>query len=178
MSPGAIEHPPLPPLREVVERLEARGITVALGGSGLLAALGLEIRVRDWDLTTDAAQADVAAVLSPLAPALVGSSGIHADSKVMLPALDVEVICRFAFVADAGGVIRIPTVVTRRWQGVPIGSPEAWAAAYTLLGRTPKAERLFEWLERHGADAAVLARLEREPLGPVLRARLAGLPRR
>ena len=46
--------PPLRPLLVLVERLERAGIVVALGGSGLLATLGLTDAVRDWDLTTDA----------------------------------------------------------------------------------------------------------------------------
>jgi hypothetical protein len=173
----AMSHPPLAPLGDVVARLRAAGIDVALGGSGLLAALGLETTVRDWDLTTDAAQDDVAATLASLSPVLVGSSGIHADSKVMLPALDLEVICRFAFVAGEG-VIRIPTIATGTWNGVPLGSPEAWAVAYTLLGREPKAERLFRLLAMRGADEVTVERLMREPLPPALRARLRRLPPR
>ena len=47
-------HPPLGPLLGRVERLERAGVVVALGGSGLLAALGLADTAQDWDLTTDA----------------------------------------------------------------------------------------------------------------------------
>ncbi len=167
-------HPPLEPLQDVVARLRAAGIETALGGSGLLAAPGLETTVHDWDLTTDAAQDEVASALAPLSPTLVGSSGIHADSKVMLPALELEVICRFAFAAG-DGVIRIPTVVTGTWNGVPLGSPEAWAVAYTLLGRDPKAERLFRLLAMRGADDVMVDRLLREPLPLALQARLRRL---
>jgi hypothetical protein len=172
-----VKSPPLPPLLEVIRRLERAGVEVALGGSGLLAALGLGNTIRDWDLTTDAEQPGVHALLADLGVALAGSSGVHADSKVMLPSLEIECICRFAFHVD-GAVVRIPSVVTRRWRGVPVGSPEAWAIAYALLGRAEKSERLFGWLEAQGADASIVARLLAEPLPHALAGRLATLTSR
>src|SRR5437868_2352335 len=47
-----------------VGALQQRKIVTALGGSGLLAALGLTDRVRDWDLTTDAEPEAVATALT------------------------------------------------------------------------------------------------------------------
>jgi len=44
--------------------------------------------------------------------------------------------------------------------------------------RRERSERLFAWLDREGADAAVLEALLAEPLAKGLRSRLAGLPRR
>jgi len=46
--------PPLEPLLEVADILRQGGVGFALGGSGLLHALGLAGSVGDWDLTTDA----------------------------------------------------------------------------------------------------------------------------
>ncbi|MBI3539408.1 MAG: hypothetical protein HY076_03950 [Candidatus Eisenbacteria bacterium] len=146
--------PPIAPLAEVVARLERAGFALALGGSGLLAALGLSDTVRDWDLTTDAAQDETRAVVADLEP--------------------TELICRFAFHVK-GGVVRIPTVVTRHWRGIPVGSAEAWAVAYALMDRGEKSERLFTWLAAHGADSGVVARLLAEPLSPALAARLGAL---
>jgi hypothetical protein len=54
--------PPSDPLLEAVSRLEGAGLVVALGGSGLLGALGLATEAHDWDLTTDSAPGDVAAL--------------------------------------------------------------------------------------------------------------------
>jgi len=172
-----MKHPPLAPLHALLERFERAGIEVALGGSGLLAALGLADHVRDWDLTTDATQAEIEALVQDLAPELAGPSGVHADHKVMLPSIESEVICRFAFHVE-GGVVRIPTVVTGRWQGTPLGSAEAWAVAYALMDRGEKSERLFTWLETQGGNDAALARLRAEPLPAPLARRLAGITSR
>ena len=160
MESGAMSHmfhlqsaPPAGPLLEAVRRIESAGLTVALGGSGLLAALGLGTEIER-----------------------VGASGIHADHKVRLEGGAVEIICGFAIRAGAG-VVRIPTVVSARVELVPIGSPEAWAVAYALLGREEKSERLMRWLEARGADLGVIARLLAEPLPLNLAARLESLAR-
>ena len=67
--------------------------------------------------------------------------------------------------------------MTVRRDGIPLGSPEAWAVAYALLGRDGKLERLMRWLAARGADPGVIARLRAEPLPPALAARLESLPR-
>ena len=166
--------PPLEPLLEVVARLEAEGIRCALGGSGLLAALGLAETARDWDLTADAPLER----LVPLAPdwpfETAGSSGVHADAKLVFPAHAIEVIARFAFFGPRG-VIRIPTVVAGRWRGVPLASPEAWLAAYHLLERPAKRDLLLGHLRARGHDEAVLERLLDEPLPAELAGMLAAL---
>jgi hypothetical protein len=168
--------PPLEPLLDAVGRLEARGLACALGGSGLLAALGLADHVRDWDVTTDAPIEAVRAALDGLEPAWKGSDEIHADQKLMLGGGVVEVIVGFAFHAG-GGVVRIPTMVSGRLGGVPLGSPEAWAVAYALLGREEKSRRLLGWLAGRGADERAVARMLDEPLPGSLAERLRALPR-
>lgn len=172
---GAV--PPLGPLVEVAGELEREGIACALGGSGLLAALGLWDTVHDWDLTTDAPLDRVSRTLARFSPVPHGASGVHADAKLVIGGGAVEVIVGFAM-HGPGGVVRLPTIAGARWNGVALGSPEAWAVAYALLGRAPKARLLFEALERNGADPVALARLLSEPLPDDLRARLAALPRR
>lgn len=167
--------PPLPLLRDFVERLERAGLTVALGGSGLLAALGLGDTVRDWDLTCDDPLDRVVAALDGEPFVHKGSDELHADQKLALADGTVEVILGFAFQV-AGAVVRIPTVVSARVEGIPLASPEGWAIAYGLLGREAKSDALFDHLARHGADPSVVARLLAEPLPPALAARLAALP--
>ena len=106
-----------------------------------------------------------------------GPDGVHADEKLVLPRLRLEIIRGLAFVTG-GRTIRVATHVSRRWRGLPVGSPEGWAVAYALLGREAKSERLLGWLERRGADAARVDELLAEPLPAGLAGRLRRLIRR
>ena len=169
--------PPFEPLAEASRRLAAAGLPHALGASGLLHAHGLSDHARDWDVTVEAGRADVEPLFEDLAPRFVGSSGVHADSKLVLHDGVVELILNFAFVVP-GGIVRVPTIVDGEWRGIPLGALEAWAAAYTLLGRTTKADTVFARLEETGARREALARVLSEPLPADLAARLSALPRR
>ena len=173
--PSGVATPPLDGAWRIVERLERAGLNVALGGSGLLAALGLTAEVHDWDFNTDATRDAVIAALDGIEWVHKGADALHADEKFMLPDFELEIIRGFAFFT-AAGTVRIPTIVTRRWAGLPVGSPVAWAAAYHLLGREAKCSRLFDWLARHGADREALEALLAQPLPEALAARLAALP--
>ena len=174
-TPQGIATPPLDGAWRIVARFERAGLECALGGSGLLAALGLADTVRDWDLTTDAPRAAVEAALAGLEWEHKGADALHADEKFMFPALDLEVIRGLAFYTS-GGVVRVPTIVTRRWAGLPVGSPECWAAAYHLLGREPRRDALLDWLSREGANRAALDALLVQPLPEPLAAALRALP--
>src|SRR5438093_2354480 len=169
--------PPLAPLRAVVGRLESAGLVCALGGSGLLASLGLADSARDWDLTTDQPLVRVRDALCELDHDLVGPNRAHADTKLQLAGGLIELIVGFA-IRSGDAVIRLPTIVTGRWIGVPTGSPEVWAAAYDLMGRLEKSSLLFGWLEKRGAEGAAISRLLLQPLPQELRERLEGLPKR
>jgi len=166
--------PPLEALLVLVARLEAEGIRCALGGSGLLAALGLSETAHDWDLTVDAPLEQLVPLAGGWPFETAGSSGVHADAKLMFPRHSIEVIARFAFHGPRG-VIRIPTVVTGRWRGVPLGSPEAWLAAYHLLERTAKRDLLLGHLRTRGHDAGVIETLLAEPLPGELAGMLTSL---
>jgi hypothetical protein len=172
-----VSAPPLAPLRDVVRRLERAGIRCALGGSGLLAALGLARLVHDWDLTLDGSLAEATRALADGDLVLHGPSGIHADHKLVTARGRVEVIVGHA-VAHRGGVCRLPALVSRRWRDVPLASPEVWAVAYALLGRPAKSDALFEHLARRGADREARVRLLAEPLPSGLARRLRALPPR
>lgn len=177
--PDCLRHvasaPPFALLGDRIDRLERAGIVVALGGSGLLAALGLSDRVRDWDLTTDASREQVTAALAGEPYHASGGDALHADRKLAFSDGLVEIILGFAFHTPSG-VVRIPTLVSERRDGLPLGSPEGWAVAYHLLGRDAKSEALFAHLEARGCGPAARARLMAEPLAPGLAARLAALP--
>lgn len=174
--------PPLEPLLGVLARLRAAGVPHALGGSGLLAALGLVGHVNDWDITCDADLDALAALFADAPHERFGNSGCHADHKLNLEGGGIELIARFAFFVPLG-VVRIPTRVTTRWRELPVGSPEGWAVAYALMGelenaprRTERAELLFAHLAAHGADAEAVAFLLAQPLPAALAARLTNLP--
>ena len=138
-APATPHTPALEPLLATIATLRRGGVEVALGGSGLLASLGLTDHVGDWDVTTDSSVDEAEAALGDTPHEWFGNSGIHADHKLVVDGGTIEVICRFALRSDAG-VCRVPTVVTGTWRGVPVGSPVAWAVAYALLGREPREE--------------------------------------
>jgi hypothetical protein len=169
--------PPFASLLDAAQRLEHARIEFALGGSGLLLALGLVDEARDWDLTTDAPLDRVLDSLDGIEQTLVGSSGVHADHKLVLHGGTIEIIVGFAIRSDRG-VARLPTIVSGRWRGIPLGSPEVWAVAYALLGRAEKSELVLGHLERAGVDDAARSRLIEEPLPDLLRVRLEALPAR
>jgi hypothetical protein len=185
--PAPLALPPIEPLRACLARLEAAGVPHALGGSGLLAALGLVDHVNDWDVNCDADLDTLASLFAGQPHERFGNSGCHADHKLNLEHNGIELIARFAFFVD-GGVVRIPTKVTRRWRELPVGSPEGWAVAYALMGeleegskqgqRVHRAELLFTHIGAHGADAEAIAFLLAQPLPAPIAGRLAALPRR
>jgi hypothetical protein len=167
--------PPSAPLRALVATLEGAGIACALGGSGLLMSAGLSRAARDWDLTTDAPLEQVLRALDGAPSVLSGPSGVHADHKLSLASGMIELIVGFSMHGPRG-VVRLPTRVARRWKGIPVGSPEVWAVAYAMMGRAAKAEMLFLWLGRRGADRGAIEALRRESLPGELDRRLAALP--
>jgi hypothetical protein len=195
----ALQLPPLEPLRLVTSRLDAAGIEWAVGGSGLLAALGLVDRVNDWDVQVESEAEPLQFLFATLPHSFHGHGGCHADWKLAFSEPRTEVIPRFAFFvpgadaphdADVSGhdtVVRVRLHVSGHWRGLPIASPEGWACAYWLMGRydepsqrarrMARAELLFGWLERHGADAARLEAMLAEPLPPALATRLTALRR-
>jgi len=170
-------HPALEPLRATIETLERGGIPCALGGSGLLAALGLADAVRDWDLMVDAPAREVYPRLDPARVRYVGSDALHADEKLELPADQIEIICRFAFYVK-GGIVTLPASVSERRDGIPLASPEVWCAAYWLLGRNAKAESLLAHLGTAGAHSDRIRDLLGQPIPEDLAARLRRLPLR
>ncbi len=169
--------PSLPRLREIVAALEAASIPCALGGSGLLLASGLAETARDWDLTTDAPLERVRAALAPHAPEEFGPSGVHADHKLVIDGGAIEVIVGHSMRAEAG-VVRLPTLLGARWNGVPLGSLEVWAVAYALLGREAKSERVLVALAERGAEARAIELMLAQPLPFGLAERMERLPRR
>lgn len=144
----------------------------------MLYSLGLSVQVRDWDLTTDAPYEDVAAALHGL-PWKQAASGDHPFASSYRLSIDdtqlpIDIIGRFAIHSDHG-ICRLPALSSFEWQGIPMGSPEVWAVAYSLMGHEAKADKLFAYLHNQGAKPAALQQLLGEPLPDLLRSRLATL---
>ncbi|WP_028921456.1 hypothetical protein [Pseudonocardia acaciae] len=131
----------------VVGALRADGLVAAVGGSGLLVALGLAEVAHDWDVTVDAPTSSVAAALRRGGLDFRDGTergGVYAsDARYVIDGgdHDIDVLVNFAL-RGPGGVVRLPTVVTGCWRGLPLADPEVWARAYRLLGRAAKATAL------------------------------------
>ena len=177
--------PPLEGLRALTARLDEAGLPWAVGGSGLLASLGLVERVNDWDVQVESGPELLRELFADVPHSFHGHGGCHADWKLGFENERIELIPRFAFFVP-GAIVRIPLQVSRQWRGFPIAGPEAWACAYALMGlydepalrarRAERAERLFSWLAEHGAEASRLDEVLREPLPGAVRARFTALP--
>jgi hypothetical protein len=167
--------PPFDALERVAARLRDHGFEFALGASALLHAHGLVARVGDWDLTTDAPLDEVRRAFDEVPHEFCGNSGIHTDHKLRLEGGDVELIVRMSLAVESGDV-HIPTIVQGTWRGMPLGSLEAWAVAYSIMGRPERTETAFAALLSRGADPSAIGRLRTQPLPPELDERLAELP--
>jgi len=147
-----IPPPPLPPLdavRAVQSALADAGLPSVVGGSALLASLGLPIEaVRDWDVVVDADPEAVAAALAGLPhPVTTAPSPAPApyDSEALL-VVDagehtVDVIVRFRL-RTPEGVIRVPAQAGGSWNGLVMARAEEWSAAYRAMGRPDRAALL------------------------------------
>ena len=148
---------------QIVAALVASGAEVAVGGSGLLAALGLVESVRDWDITTDAPENVVVDALDSVGlpyAAMGAGDGLYATrARFVVDCGDhnVDVLVGFA-VREQGSSIPVETLVTRYWNGLPIGDPRAWAKAYRIIGRSQSAALLEGWRPNSDSAGAVRSR--------------------
>jgi hypothetical protein len=165
-------------VKRITGLLDAAGLGYASGGSGLLYSLGLTQAVRDWDLTTDAPLESVTHALQGVAWISLTSGDYPFASSYRLsiedPRLPIDIIGRYAIHSEHG-LCRLPALAAFQWNGLSMGSPEIWTAAYTLMKRDQKAELFYDYLQEHGADPAVLRLLLAEPLPGPLRTKLLQL---
>ena len=140
-------------VRRVVDALTGAGLVPAVGGSGLLVALGLADVANDWDLTVDA---DVSAVRAALESAAIPyrdaaeRGGVYETGERFVVDggdHDVDLLVQFAL-RGPDGPEPIATRVTGSWCGLPIGDPVEWQRAYRLLGRDAKAATLEAFVRR------------------------------
>lgn len=143
--------PPLASVSRVISALQSRNFEPAIGGSGLLVALGLAPLARDWDVTVDA---PIAAVLEALETNGLSyqdktlTSGVYASGRRLVLDGPVDLLVNFAL-RGPDGVERMPSHVTDHWHGLPLADPKVWARAYRLLGRIDKALLLDGLQQKH-----------------------------
>lgn len=160
-SPAGLSIPPLQTVTGLQAALGDAGIESVIGGSGLLASLGLIHTVQDWDLVIDGdadadADTDDGRRVDPV-PAVeqvldaMGlphrrreRSGIfHTTAAIQVEAGDhsIDVLIGFAL-ESSGRVVRIPARSGHVWKGLTMARPEEWLLAYRLMGRAERAEAL------------------------------------
>ncbi len=148
--PAAVTMPPLASILLIQKALDQQGINNVVGGSGLLASLGLITEVNDWDLVVDAEPADVEQLFGELGlpHRRKARSGIfRTDAAIEVDAGDHSIDVLVGFALDsAEGVTRIPARAGERWRGLQMARAEDWEQAYRLLGREQQALLLAEHL--------------------------------
>lgn len=139
----ALVLPPREPVDHVLWALEQAGIVACVGGSALLASLGLVDVVRDWDVTTDASTDAVIDALrnAEIAFQVTAPHALFASGAHLVVDQVVEVIVGFA-VRVGQDVTVLPARPTSLWDGLPMADPAVWAVAYRLMGRLDRAELL------------------------------------
>ncbi|WP_152360512.1 hypothetical protein [Microlunatus speluncae] len=146
---AAVVHtPPLGGVHRLVAVLQVASWRPALGGSGLLVALGLADTAADWDVTVDAPVESVIAALDRAGLAYrdeTRSDGSYASDRRLVFDGPIDLLINFAL-RGPDGVEQLPTRVTGCWRGLPLADPVVWARAYRLLGRDAKAELLEQTL--------------------------------
>ncbi|WP_199615106.1 hypothetical protein [Paenibacillus alkalitolerans] len=159
--------PDIKNLAAVVEKFEQYDIGYTLGGSGLLHSLGLTNKVRDWDVMTEAPKEIVLEILQNFEVKEIVSGDFPYASKYKLLIHNnnpqVEIMGRFAIYSSKGLCI-IPSIPVSRWNGIQVGSPEAWYVAYALMNRKEKADLLLSYLKKVGSNKRILRILMNEPL--------------
>ncbi|QYR19216.1 hypothetical protein KZ483_14770 [Paenibacillus sp. sptzw28] len=159
--------PEIKKLAVVIEKLEHCGIPYSLGGSGLLYSFGLTNMVRDWDVMTEAPKDSVLNALQnfEVKEIISGDFPFGTEYKLLIhnDNPQVELMGRFS-IYGSKGLCRIPSIPVFRWNGIQVGSPEAWYVAYALMNRKEKADLLLSYLKTVGANKGLLKILMKEPL--------------
>ncbi|WP_162893099.1 hypothetical protein [Microbacterium halotolerans] len=139
-----IAHPPTETVAAIVAALAEHGFPVAVGGSAVLASLGLVDRVRDWDVTCEGDPDEIAQALDVLgltwtAPPSAGRP-FATDARYVVDAGDHEIDVLVGFAAwDGDRIERFPVRTSTTWLGLPIADPDVWTNAYRLIGRPERA---------------------------------------
>jgi len=139
-------------LQSLSQTLTNANIEHALGGSGLLYALGINVKVNDWDITTNCSLDKMIFALKNYDYLVLGSNDNYSSDyliKASLNYFEVDIIGKFAINTESGKVF-VNTVITDNWNTVPLGCPKEWYKAYVAMKRIYKAELLAKYLTSTG----------------------------
>lgn len=120
--------------------LSERGIHHALGGSGLMNLLGIELQVHDWDITVDYPEELVKTAISPYEYHRKESKAPFESAyayRVTVGTSDIDLIGSFA-IRVGSVILECATIVTGEYQGIPLGSLEEWEKMYVAMGEEKK----------------------------------------
>jgi hypothetical protein len=150
----------MPDLKLIADRLEANEIIYALGGSGLLYSLGLIEAVNDWDITVECSRNELVQILNEFEWMEQNSGDYPFASKyrIQVPQFKIDFIGFFSLHSNSG-IINLPVKQSTRWNGIKMGSPEVWYAAYKLMNRENKASLLYNYLKTNGANSEIIKQL-------------------
>lgn len=154
-------------LAAVTEKLEQSGISYSLGGSGLMLSLGLTNAVGDWDVMVEASKDRVLHALQrdQIEERRSGDYPFGTKYKLVIQGHgpQVEIIGGLSIYTNKG-LCKLPSIPSSIWNGIQVGSPEVWYAAYALMNRMEKAAVLLAYLKKAGANKEILNNLMNEPL--------------
>lgn len=137
--------PSLAAILEISERFKAGKINFALGGSGLLYALGLIDEVNDWDLTTNEDFLKVSESLIGLEYTKVEHSNIFKSDfllKLTLQNSNIDIIGNFKLALPNGDLHKVSCRISGYWNNIPLADPNEWLNAYQIMGMENKASKL------------------------------------
>ena len=107
-------------------------------------ALGLDVDVHDWDVTTDAEERRVYEAVRLYGPKPLRAVRPYVSRyayRLGVGSSAVDLLGGFAVEAH-GERVALETRITGYFQGVPLGSAAEWAKLYRALGETEKAASL------------------------------------
>ncbi len=140
-------------LSVITERLFAYKIDFALGGTGLLYALGLIDEVKDWDMAVDCPIEKITVALKGLDWVQLPQTELFKSNyllKVLIKTTSIDLIGGFS-ISTSNGIHKVPVKISKYWNNTPLADPKDWLIAYKLMGHHDKAIRLENFLKNHSA---------------------------
>lgn len=162
-------------LVRITDELKESGISCALGGSGLLHALGLVEQVNDWDLLVECSKEKLLKVIQRYSwqEQSSGDGLFASEYRIQVVPISIDFIGYFAL-RSSKGIVRLPLEKEEAegkrngnrhtWHGISLSAPEIWYVAYKMMGREPKAELLYNYLNHTARNEKLIMKLVRNDM--------------